>query len=332
MDSLFEKNAELGHWIDGASVFVRGEAVGILKPSLMEGRSAKGEYFISAPGGIMAIRDPEDVQSVIESLIKSDGIAFGTPDEVDIINNLLKSEKWSRQTSYFLCTHQNCAEVIKSIDIISAASVLIVGCGGIGSLTSMQLAGAGIKHISIADNDTIEESNLNRQLFWTRADIGKKKVAVLKDRINAAYETECAAFDMAMDKIKLEKIIHQYDAIVVSADEPIGIGSLLAHSINKERNQFLVNCGYSQDTCIVNLVRNGENSASSSPAIKWFRTPRFIGPSFGPVNTEISAIVASIVLKELPLKSSKDFPPTQQNINFTWKQKHHQRKARLSQI
>ena len=63
------------------------------------------------------------------------------------------------------------------------ARVFIVGCGALGSMVAMQLAGAGIGHLTIADFDTVDISNLQRQFFFKTADAGKSKAGMLFDAI-----------------------------------------------------------------------------------------------------------------------------------------------------
>ncbi|OWY25973.1 hypothetical protein C7N43_34120 [Sphingobacteriales bacterium UPWRP_1] len=60
---------------------------------------------------------------------------------------------------------------------IQAASVLVVGAGGLGCPALLYLAAAGVGHIGIADADTIALNNLNRQTLFTPADVGKPKAA-----------------------------------------------------------------------------------------------------------------------------------------------------------
>lgn len=63
------------------------------------------------------------------------------------------------------------------------ARVFIVGCGALGSMVAMQLAGAGIGHMTIADFDTVDISNLQRQFFFKTADAGKSKARMLFEAI-----------------------------------------------------------------------------------------------------------------------------------------------------
>ena len=56
---------------------------------------------------------------------------------------------------------------------LKSAKVFIAGAGGLGSPASIYLASAGVGHIKIADHDTIEASNLNRQILHWKEDIGR---------------------------------------------------------------------------------------------------------------------------------------------------------------
>ncbi|GMQ48064.1 HesA/MoeB/ThiF family protein [Vibrio sp. 10N] len=60
------------------------------------------------------------------------------------------------------------------------ANVLIVGCGGLGTIASMYLTGAGVGSLVIADDDVVEVSNLPRQISYQAKDVGNTKVDCLK--------------------------------------------------------------------------------------------------------------------------------------------------------
>ena len=59
------------------------------------------------------------------------------------------------------------------------ASVLVVGCGGLGSPIAVYLAASGIGKIHLVDFDTVAISNLHRQVFYTLEDVDKPKAEVL---------------------------------------------------------------------------------------------------------------------------------------------------------
>ncbi len=66
---------------------------------------------------------------------------------------------------------------------LKAASVLIVGAGGLGSPAAMYLAAAGVGRIGIADPDAVDLSNLQRQLLHATADIGRSKTDSARETI-----------------------------------------------------------------------------------------------------------------------------------------------------
>src|SRR2546422_89309 len=66
---------------------------------------------------------------------------------------------------------------------IKATSVLCIGAGGLGSPIAMYLAAAGIGKIGIVDFDTVDFSNLQRQILHTDADVGRPKAQSAKETI-----------------------------------------------------------------------------------------------------------------------------------------------------
>ncbi|HMX60904.1 MAG TPA: molybdopterin-synthase adenylyltransferase MoeB [Chitinophagales bacterium] len=68
---------------------------------------------------------------------------------------------------------------------LKQAKVLVVGAGGLGCPLLLYLAAAGVGTIGIIDFDTVEESNLQRQILYTIDDIGKPKVDVAKKKLLA---------------------------------------------------------------------------------------------------------------------------------------------------
>jgi adenylyltransferase/sulfurtransferase len=65
------------------------------------------------------------------------------------------------------------------------AKVLVVGAGGLGCPISLYLAAAGVGTIGLVDFDTVDASNLQRQVLFTTEDVGKPKVEVAAKRLKA---------------------------------------------------------------------------------------------------------------------------------------------------
>lgn len=61
---------------------------------------------------------------------------------------------------------------------LRAATVLVIGAGGLGGAVITQLAGAGVGQLIVSDGDTVSVSNLHRQILFDMADVGKPKAEV----------------------------------------------------------------------------------------------------------------------------------------------------------
>src|SRR6516164_7317129 len=66
---------------------------------------------------------------------------------------------------------------------IKGTSVLCIGTGGLGSPIQMYLAAAGIGKIGVVDFDTVDYSNLQRQILHTQADVGRPKTESARETI-----------------------------------------------------------------------------------------------------------------------------------------------------
>jgi sulfur-carrier protein adenylyltransferase/sulfurtransferase len=99
------------------------------------------------------------------------------------------------------------------------SKVLLVGAGGLGAPTSLYLAAAGVGEIAMVDFDEIELSNLQRQVLYTTADLGRPKLDAAKDRLQALNPgvrvvpiSQRLTADTAMD------VLRPYDVIVDGTD------------------------------------------------------------------------------------------------------------------
>jgi len=70
-------------------------------------------------------------------------------------------------------------------DRLAQASVLVVGCGGLGGYVIEELTRVGVGQITVWDGDSFEESNLNRQLLSLNTNLGMSKAQAAADRIKA---------------------------------------------------------------------------------------------------------------------------------------------------
>jgi molybdopterin/thiamine biosynthesis adenylyltransferase len=99
------------------------------------------------------------------------------------------------------------------------ASVLIIGAGGLGTPTSLYLASSGIGQILINDFDSIDESNLPRQILYRDEDVGASKAQVAAERLRTVNPTiDVVALDERMDRDALTECVSAVDAVIDASD------------------------------------------------------------------------------------------------------------------
>ncbi len=102
---------------------------------------------------------------------------------------------------------------------IKQAKVLVVGAGGLGCPLLLYLAGAGVGTIGIVDFDTVEASNLHRQIIYKNEDIGKKKVAVAVAVVSGMNpHIKVQEHDVMLEEKNAEEIISGYDIVCDGTD------------------------------------------------------------------------------------------------------------------
>lgn len=102
---------------------------------------------------------------------------------------------------------------------LKAAKVLVVGAGGLGSPVLLYLAAAGVGEIGIIDDDVVDLSNLQRQVLYTTEDIGRPKVLVAKERIQALNpHLKVTTYQQRLDINNVLDLIAPYDIIADGTD------------------------------------------------------------------------------------------------------------------
>ncbi|CAB4372011.1 MAG: adenylyltransferase/sulfurtransferase MoeZ [Actinobacteria bacterium] len=99
------------------------------------------------------------------------------------------------------------------------AKVLCVGAGGLGSPALMYLAAAGVGTLGIVEFDTVDESNLQRQIIHGQSDIGKSKAISAKEKIAEINpNVKVNVHEVRLDTDNVKEIFSQYDLIVDGTD------------------------------------------------------------------------------------------------------------------
>ncbi len=99
------------------------------------------------------------------------------------------------------------------------AKVLVIGAGGLGSPVSLYLGLAGVGTIGIVDFDTVDVSNLQRQILHGDSDVGRRKVESAKETLNYHNpETNVIIHEEPINAENAMSIIPDYDIVVNGAD------------------------------------------------------------------------------------------------------------------
>jgi molybdopterin/thiamine biosynthesis adenylyltransferase len=108
---------------------------------------------------------------------------------------------------------------VKGQEKLKQAKVLVIGAGGLGCPVLQYLTVAGVGKIGIAEFDTVDETNLQRQVLYGSVDVGKLKSVIAKDRLdhlNSLVELEI--YNLRYDASNSLRILSNYDVIVDATD------------------------------------------------------------------------------------------------------------------
>jgi len=102
---------------------------------------------------------------------------------------------------------------------LKAASILLIGAGGLGSPLGLYLAAAGIGRIGIVDFDVVDFSNLQRQVLHGTPDVGRPKLQSAKDRLQAINpEVQIELYETRLSSANAMSILAPYDIVIDGTD------------------------------------------------------------------------------------------------------------------
>jgi len=102
---------------------------------------------------------------------------------------------------------------------LKAASVLLVGAGGLGSPAALYLAAAGVGRLGLVDFDTVDESNLQRQVLYGTGSVGRPKLDCAAERIaDLNPHVQIELHGTRLDAENALDLVRSYDVIVDGTD------------------------------------------------------------------------------------------------------------------
>lgn len=178
-------------------------------------------------------------------------------------------------------------------------SVLILGCGGIGTHMAWYMILLGVGRVTLVDFDTVEESNLNRQLLFDRGDVGKPKLEVLREKLlRIRPDAEIRTVNLRISsEAELEALCTAapYDLLIKSLDSPAAFPQWLDHVCRKHRLPYVAGITLQDRVLIGPTFLPGRSEIGWSDVLPVQSSARKIhglAPSFGPMLCHIAAALA----------------------------------------
>ena len=102
------------------------------------------------------------------------------------------------------------------------ARIAVLGLGGVGSHVALSLVGMGVGHLTILDYDTVELSNLNRQILYSEEDLGRSKVELAAKRLaQFGTRTTITAHEKQIDSAAaVHDVVAAHDLVIAAVDRP----------------------------------------------------------------------------------------------------------------
>jgi adenylyltransferase/sulfurtransferase len=108
---------------------------------------------------------------------------------------------------------------VEGQQLLQNAHVVIIGLGGLGSPAAMYLAAAGVGTLTLVDFDTVDNSNLQRQIIHNSHNIGQSKVSSARNTLLAINpETAIHVIDQKLSEDELAQLICDVDCVIDATD------------------------------------------------------------------------------------------------------------------
>lgn len=139
----------------------------------------------------------------------------------------------------------------ENVKKLQNATVMVVGCGAVGSFAIEALARSGVGHLVVVDFDKIEESNINRQLFALTSTVGTPKVSVAAARVRDINpDAVVDAFDMFFDDAHAPDVAPDF---VIDAIDSVPSKIALAAWCQTRNIPFISSMGAARKTDIAQI-------------------------------------------------------------------------------
>jgi bacteriocin biosynthesis cyclodehydratase domain-containing protein len=185
-------------------------------------RSLAGDYAGEAELGELLAQEGGRSEDLADGLAQLEEAGLLDRELSEPLLSARELERYDRQLIYFADIAPAGTSDQELQRRLGCARVALIGCGGLGSWTACGLASAGVGALVLVDDDRVELSNLNRQLLFREADVGRLKVEAAADALRA-YDSDLVVEPVVRRMVSSEEIsaiAAGADLVVATADWP----------------------------------------------------------------------------------------------------------------
>ena len=181
---------------------------------------------------------------------------------------------------------------------IQNLKVAIIGLGGVGGYTAETLARMGVNNLILVDYDTIDITNINRQIIATTDNIGNKKVLEFKKRIEKINNrANIITLDMFLNEDNIDKLLEYKIDYIVDACDSLNTKKLIISICNKYNIKLISSLGMGNKLHPEKIEITTLDKTNYDPIAKILR--KYVKDNH--INNKITVIFSS----EKPLKKDK---------------------------
>jgi molybdopterin/thiamine biosynthesis adenylyltransferase/rhodanese-related sulfurtransferase/molybdopterin converting factor small subunit len=203
-----------------AAVAAEGTTVGELLRSLTRTHPELKPHLFNAEGALRSFVNVYVNDDDIRHLKRED-TPVGPSDTVSIVPSVaggsgaLTNDEVQRYSRHLIIPEVG----VEGQRKLKNARVVCIGAGGLGSPASLYLAAAGVGTLGLVDFDTVDFSNLQRQILYSSTDVGRRKVEAAAARLTSLNpEVRVVTHETPLSSANALDILRGYDVVVDGAD------------------------------------------------------------------------------------------------------------------
>jgi sulfur-carrier protein adenylyltransferase/sulfurtransferase len=172
---------------------------------------------------------------------------------------------------------------------IKAGKILVIGAGGLGCPVLQYLSAAGTGSIGLVEFDTVNESNIHRQILYGSGDFGKLKSIIAKNKLEQLNDnTEIEIFNLRLTAENIERISEKYE-IIIDATDNYETRYVIDHICSEKKKPMIHGAIYQHEGQVsVFNYRGGSSYSSYNP----YNPSKTLNPS--PAETGLLGVLPGI--------------------------------------